>query len=350
MSVLQYHYFSPTGLAVEKHVTNSSRLVINEAEKRGIAWKIHPGTQVVTLTYNGVSRSYYHQVPSSTTAIAKYISNQKKVTSNILQQAGLRVARSFRVMPKHDEQYLRSVFEILLKPLVVKPNNGTWGLHITVGITTYEEYLAAIKLAAAYSNNNQSYAVVEEMFTGDEFRILLTQDRVIGVLKRVPAHVVGDGTHTIQQLITKKNREPIRNAQDFRKSHKKIRITDDVRQNLLKQNVTLETVPKNNSVIQLRNVSNVSQGGDAIDVTDSVHPSVTKLALKAIRAIPGLSFAGIDFMTKAVDQPQTDQSYIILEINDSPGFDIHDYPYRGKNRHAAEAFLQLLFPELPVQA
>ena len=110
MSVLRYQYFAPTGLEPDKVVTNSSRLVIHAAEKRDIAWKIHPGTQVVTLTYNGTSRSYYHQVPSSTTSIAKYITNQK-VTSNILQQAGLRVARSFRVTQKHDKHYLRAVFE-----------------------------------------------------------------------------------------------------------------------------------------------------------------------------------------------------------------------------------------------
>ena len=108
--------------------------------------------------------------------------------------------------------------------------------------------------------------------------------------------------HKPSNSLSSKNSEPIRNAQDFRKSHLKIRITDKVHQNLRRQNVTLETIPKKNAIIQLRNVSNVSQGGDAIDVTDSVHPSVIKLALKAIRAIPGLSFAGIDFMTKAIDK------------------------------------------------
>jgi hypothetical protein len=65
-----------------------------------------------------------------------------------------------------------------------------------------------------------------------------------------------------------------------------------------------------------------------------------------VRAIPGLSFAGIDFMTTDITQPQTEDSYVIIEVNTSPGFDIHDSPYVGKNRHSALEFLYLMLPEL----
>ena len=77
MSKLIYKYYSPTGLKKNKNLSNSSRLVIEEAEKHGIVWKIIPGTQIVTLTYRGIERSYYHQIPSSTTALAKYACNNK---------------------------------------------------------------------------------------------------------------------------------------------------------------------------------------------------------------------------------------------------------------------------------
>ena len=94
MPKLVYTYFSPKGLMVSKNLSNSSRLVIVEAEKHGVKWKIIPGTQIVTLTYKGIERSYYHQLPSSTTAIAKYACNNKKITSNLLQQAGIKVAET----------------------------------------------------------------------------------------------------------------------------------------------------------------------------------------------------------------------------------------------------------------
>lgn len=106
------------------------------------------------------------------------------------------------------------------------------------------------------------------------------------------------------------------------------------------------SIPQKGKRIYLRRVSNVSQGGAAIDFTDKVHSSVKEIALKAINAVPGLSFAGIDFLSKDITKKQTQDSYIIIEINDSPGFDIHDFPYEGENRHAAREFLFLMFPEL----
>jgi glutamate--cysteine ligase len=81
-------------------------------------------------------------------------------------------------------------------------------------------------------------------------------------------------------------------------------------------------------------------------VTDVAHPSVKEIALKVMAAIPGLEFAGIDFMTTDIAAPQSAGTYIIVEVNGSPGFCIHDYPYEGQNRHAAREFLFLIFPEL----
>ena len=91
MSKLIYEYYSPKGLKKSKNISNSSRLVIVEAEKFGIKWRIEPGTQIVTLNYKDKEKSYYHQIPSSTTALAKYACNHKRVTSNLLKQAGINV-------------------------------------------------------------------------------------------------------------------------------------------------------------------------------------------------------------------------------------------------------------------
>src|SRR5690606_19949911 len=96
----------------------------------------------------------------------------------------------------------------------------------------------------------------------------------------------------------------------------------------------------------LRQNSNISTGGDSIDVTDIAHPSVSEIALRAMKAFPGLAFAGIDFMTRDITQPQTQDTYTIIEVNTSPGFCIHDDPYQGENRHVAREFLYILFPKL----
>lgn len=346
LSKLIYKYFSPDGLKKSKNLTSSSRLVIKEAEKYGIKWKIIPGTQIVTLTYQGEEKSYYHQVPSSTTSLAKYACSNKKITSNLLQQAGISVPKGFRVKRDYDDKYLAEVFRFLKKPLVVKPSDGTWGENITVNISTYEKLLQAVDLALAYSSKKSTGAVVEEMFSGEEYRILVTRKKVIGALNRVPANVIGNDRDTIKKLIMLKNKEDIR--RDIY-SHSKIRLNERLKQYLSDQGLSLEKVLKHGQRVFLRRLSNISQGGDAIDFSDLIHPSVKRIALKAIRTIPGLSFAGVDFMSLDITKEQTKKSYVIIEINDSPGFDIHDYPYKGKNRHATREFLYLLFPELRLE-
>ena len=339
-----YQFFTPDGFRLNKRVSNSSRLVLVEAEKYGVKWEIIPGTQIVSLNYQGKTTSFFHQVPATTTALAKYACTFKKITSNLLHTAGVQVPQGFRIKKDYSESYLKEVYETLKKPLVVKPSNGYFGDNITVGINKYEDYKKALDLALSYSPQ-KAIAIVEEMFEGKEYRIIATQEKVLGILHRVPANITGDGKHTVAELIAKKNQEPIR-AEDGTKSHLKIKIDKDLKANIAEQNIELETVIEKGKQIFLRKVSNVSKGGEAIDCTDLAHPSVHEIATKAVKAIPGLSFAGLDFITTDISSPQNDNSYVIIEVNDSPGFDIHDYPYEGKNRHVAREFLFLHFPEL----
>lgn len=339
-----YEYSSPKGTRLNKRVSNSSRLILVEAEKHGVAWKIIPDIQIIELSYKGKNVSYSHQIPSSTTALAMYASHNKRTSASLLRHAGIKVPKGYQVEPKDTDVYLKEVYENLKKPLVVKPNNGDLGDNITVNIKTFLAYKQALKNAFSYDRKEPG-AIVEEMFTGKEYRILATQDKVIGILNRVPANVIGDGVKSIQELIAQKNAEKIR-SEDGEHSHLKIKIDEDLLSNLYEQDLTLESVIARGEKVFLRKVSNISKGGDAIDCTDLAHKSVKQIALKAMKALPGLTFGGIDFMTTDITKPQTDESYVIIEINNSPGFDIHDYPYVGKNRHTAREFLYLLYPQL----
>jgi D-alanine-D-alanine ligase-like ATP-grasp enzyme len=341
-----YKYFSTEGLKKSKSVSNSSRLIIREADRYGVDWKIVPGTQIVTLTYKGQEKSYYHQIPTTTTALAVYATKNKKITSNLLQQAGIEVPKGFRIRKDSSNEYLTDVYNNLNKPLVVKPTDGTWGENISLNITTPDQYFDAVDFAFEYSIKKKRGVIVEEMFDGTEYRVLCTREKVIGVLKRVPANVIGNGKNTIRKLIKLKNEEEIRGVKGSDKSHLKIIMDKRLKGYLTEQSLSLDSVPNKDQRVFLRKVSNVSQGGDAYDYTDKVHPSVKKIALKAINTIPGLAFAGIDFMSSDITKKQTKDSYVIIEINDSPGFDIHDMPYQGKNRRAAREFLFLIFPEL----
>lgn len=346
MSNLIYELYSPNGVIKNKNVSHSSRLILEEAEKYGISWSIIPCTQIIELDYKGKKTTFYHQVPSTTTALAKYACNNKKVTTNLLFNAGISVPKGYRIKKTTTDEDLLSFYKSLQKPVVVKPSDGALGENITINITTYEEYLDAVEVALEYAGKKRSTVIVEEMFDGTEYRVLATKDKVIGVVFRRPASVLGTGVDSIKKLIKEKNNHPIRSGTSGTCSHLKIRMDGRMLQLLEEKNMNFDSVPAKGERVYLRRVSNISQGGDAIDFTDKVHTSVKEIALQAINTIPGLSFAGIDFLTKDITKKQTKNSYIIIEINDTPGFDIHDYPYQGKNRHAAREFLFLLYPEL----
>jgi len=295
------------------------------------------------MTYRGQEKTYFQQVPTATTAAAKYICDNKQITSNLLRQSGISVPLGYILHREHSKKELLDIFQALKKPLVVKPSNGACGENVTLDIFTFEKYLRAVKLALSYSSEKRAGVMVEEMFMGDEYRILLTRKKVIGVLKRVPANVIGNGQDSIEQLICQKNKEDIRGVKGSNRSHLEILIDQNLTEVLHEQNLDLDFIPEKKQQIFLRRVSNISQGGDAIDFSDLIHQSVKDIALKTIQAIPGLTFAGIDLMSTDISQSQNKDSYVILEVNTSPGFDIHDQPYVGKNRHAAREFLRLLF-------
>jgi len=346
MSQLIYEFNSPQGVFKNKNISNSTRLVLEEAKKFSVNFKVIPFTQLIELSYQDKKRTFYHQVPSSTTALAQYACHNKKVTTNLLYSQVISVPKGFRIRKSSSDEFLLSIYNNLTKPLVVKPSDGTWGDNITVNVVGFDEYLEAIDLALEYSGKQNSTAIVEEMFQGKEYRILATREKVIGVLYRRPASVVGNGVDSIKKLIKKKNNNPIRGVKNGMTSHLKIKMDSRMSALLNENHYNFLSVPQKGKRIYLRRVSNISQGGDAIDFTDQVHQSVKEIALKAVNAIPGLSLAGIDFLSKDITKKQTKKSYIIIEVNNSPGFDIHDFPFKGKNRHAAREFLFLMYPEL----
>ena len=341
-----YTYYSPTGLRKNATVTHSTLLVLQEAEKHGVVWSIVPGTQIISLKYKGIEKHFFFQVPSTTTAAARYICKHKKTTSNLLRDAGLQVPNGYRIRKKDPTEYTELVYDALDKPLVVKPMNGMWGDGITTDIESLDECMRAIAHAFEFAQVKKPSVVVQEMFIGDEYRIIATRDELLSVVKRVPANVIGTGKHSIRQLIAQKNLGPLRHPVGNDKSHCKIRIDNRLKRYLLEQDLDLDAVPAKRQQVFLRRISNISQGGDAIDVTDDVHPSVELIATQAVRAIPGLSFAGLDFMTRDISAEQSVDTYVIIEVNDSPGFSINEYPFEGAGRNVSQAFLYLMFPEL----
>jgi D-alanine-D-alanine ligase-like ATP-grasp enzyme len=340
-----FQRYTPTGLVESEEMTTSSIIILEEAHKHGVKYRSIPGTRVVELEYNGHKQYFKAQIPAQTSFIGAYITEDKAATKASLMDQGISVPPGFTILTSDPQSYWEEVFHALQKPLVVKPSNLNKGTNVFINLTTLDEYREAVTTCFSELYGKEANVVVEEMFEGKEYRITATPEKVLAILNRVPANVVGDGQHTIKQLVDQKNTDP-RRSDDPNGILVKIKIDDEAIEYLAEQSLTPDSIPAPEQQVFLRKNSNISTGGDGIDVTDTAHPSVHQIALQAMKAFPGLAFGGIDFMTKNIFQPQTPDTYAIIEVNVSPGFGIHDNPYQGENRHVAREFLYILFPEL----
>jgi cyanophycin synthetase len=199
--------------------------------------------------------------------------------------------------------------------------------------------------AAVQAIENDSGAqevLVEEFFRSHEFRVFLTARGHFAALYREPACVVGDGVRSIEELAQ---------AESYRRMHPRanclceITLDAEVSHYLKSRALSLISIPRVGEKVYLRGSSNVKKGGIPTDVTHLVHPSVLTICRAALAAIPGLPYAGIDFMCADIRKPQDGNSYRILEINSVPGLGIHMAPGHGKPRNVAGMVVDMIFPE-----
>lgn len=341
-----YQRKTPQGLTDDRQMKFGVRVILKEAEELGIQWENIPGTDVFRLMWNDEVQFFRGGVPSTTSAIGREFAKEKDLTKRILESEGISTPKGYIVRKDDSDEYVQSVFQDLKQPLVAKPVLGAHGVDVSCGIQTIEHLTKVRDEFFSNPSNIHDNLLVEEEFQGKEYRVLATINRVIGILHRVPANVVGDGSSSISQLIAKKNTDP-RRGTGFGKYLKPILVDEDVVEYLQQQQqLTLDSIPKKDEQIFLRTVSNVGLGGDPIDYTDIAHSSVADIILHVMRSVPGLSFAGVDFMTSDITKKQSSDSYVIIEVNHAPGFCMHDAPFYGENRFAVREFLYTMFPAL----
>ncbi|MFB5283438.1 bifunctional glutamate--cysteine ligase GshA/glutathione synthetase GshB [Peribacillus sp. Hz7] len=273
--------------------------------------------------------------------VSTLIMENKTVTKKILQQHGFRVPKGeeFQTI----EQALRSYDLFSTKPFVVKPKTTNYGLGISIFKegANYEDYQKAITLAF----KEDPSILVEEFLNGTEYRFFVLNDRVYAVLLRVPANVKGDGKHTIEELVMQKNRDPLR-GRDHRTPLESIQLGELENLMLKAQGYRTDSIPENDEIIYLRENSNISTGGDSIDVTDQIPDDYKKIAVDAVSAL-GVKICGIDLIIENTEVPAANKNaYGIIEANFNPSMYMHIYPYKGESRRLTMHIIHYLFPEL----
>ncbi|MDF2557152.1 MAG: cyanophycin synthetase [Bacillales bacterium] len=280
----------------------------------------------------------------ATSCIATDITSDKQLTKSILIDQKIPVPFGKVV---YTEVSAVMAAKSIGMPVVLKPFNGNQGKGVQTNLQNEEEVKKAFKKASKFSSG----VLVEQYISGNDYRVLVVGDQVSAVSQRVSAMVIGDGVHTIEELIDIINSDPQR-GEGHEKSLTKIKL-DDIALDILNRNrLNLNYIPAKNERVLLRENGNISTGGTAIDCTEMIHPENAEIAVRAAEAL-GINIAGVDIVTEDITKPILETGGAVIEVNSAPGLRMHLYPSGGKPRNVAKDIIDLLFPndqetELPI--
>jgi cyanophycin synthetase len=313
----------------------STGSIVEEAVSRDIPW-IRLGTNsLVQLGYGINQMRFQATITCKTSNIAVDIACNKEETKRLLNLASVPVAAGSICVDLDD---LKTTIDKIGYPIVLKPLDGNHGKGASINITNWEDAALGLEYAQKYSRR----VIVERFITGFDFRVLVIDNKLVAAAKRVPAHVIGNGKSTIQELIAITNQDP-RRGYGHENVLTQIDVDRDTLDLLKKSEMTTETVPKSGEIIYLKSTANLSTGGTSVDVTDMMHPENIFLAERISRII-GLDVCGIDIMAENLTQPLKENGGCILEVNAAPGFRMHLAPSEGLPRNVAAPVIDMLYP------
>ena len=313
----------------------STAALVRAAESRGIPWLRLNDQSLVQLGHGKYQQRIQATITGRTPHIAVELASDKEETNRILGSLGLPVPRQELVQSA--EQAVRAARRIGF-PVVTKPYNGNHGRGISIRLTTDEEVATGFSVAREHSRS----VIVETFLEGDDHRLLVVNGELVAATRRTPGHVVGDGVHTITELIDIVNRDPRRGV-GHEKVLTRIGLDGQALQMLDRAGLTAGSVPEAGRVVFLRSTANLSTGGTATDVTDVIHPDNRDMAVRAVRAI-GLDVGGVDFLSTNIAESYRSIGGGICEVNAAPGFRMHVAPSEGTPRDAAGPVIDMLFP------
>ena len=266
----------------------------------------------------------------------------KTVTKKILADAGFPVPAGDEFTSL--EQGLAYYPLIKGKQIVVKPKSTNFGLGISIfqEPASLDNYKKALEIAFA----EDTAVLVEEFIPGTEYRFFILDGRCEAVLLRVAANVVGDGKHTIRELVAQKNANPLR-GRDHRSPLEIIKLGDIEQLMLTQQGYAPDDILPEGKKVNLRRNSNISTGGDSIDVTETIDSSYQELAA-AMATSMGAWACGVDLIIPDKTQPASKEKphFTCIELNFNPAMYIHTYCAEGPGQAITPKILDKLFPEV----
>lgn len=321
-----------------KKLELSTQILIKEAINRGIEVDVLDMDDNFIRLKKDSKIEYIKQATKTSldTYIAPLIMENKEVTKVVLRENEVNVPQGISVKSTREAEEKFDLFKG--KDIVIKPKSTNFGKGVIIlkNVNAVEDFKNAVDHAFNYDNA----VMIEEFIAGLEYRFLVIGDETAAILHRVPANVKGDGIHTIEELVNEKNKDPLR-GKGYVTPLEKINLGDVEKEYLAFSGKNFKYIPQNSEVVYLRENSNISTGGDSIDFTDDVLEDYKKIAVKAAKAV-GAKICGADIIINDIHEKPNSKNYSIIELNFNPAMHIHDFPYKGKNRHVEKKVLDLL--------
>ncbi|HEU4347366.1 MAG TPA: cyanophycin synthetase [Actinoplanes sp.] len=327
-----------SALAEREATGPSTAAIIAAARRRGIPVERFGDLSLLRLGWGNRRRLAWAAMTDRTGGVGIDIAGDKEVTRQLLAASGIPVVPGGAAATAEDA--VRLLAE-LGGPVVVKPRRGRQGEHVALHLDTPEQVLGACATAGGD-------VVVERQLAGRDYRVLVVNGEIVAAAERIAAHVVGDGEHTVAELIELTNTDPRRGAGHCRVLTR-LHVDDVVTGVLERQGCTLRTVPAAGREVWLRDNANLSTGGTSRDVTDRLHPDVRRLCLR-VAALVALDIAGIDLKLPDIAEPlppagaPEDVTGGVIEVNAAPGLRMHLAPVQGRARDVGDAIVRAMFP------
>ena len=312
----------------------STGAIVEAAVARDIPYRRLTKGSMVQFGWGSRQRRIQAAELDATSAVAEAIAQDKDLSKKLLRAAGVPVPLG---RPATDADDAWAAAQQVGLPVVVKPQDGNQGKGVTVNITTRAQLDEAYRTAAEYGE-----VMVERFLPGCDYRLLVVGNKLVAASRREPPQVVGDGLHSVRELVEIVNQDP-RRGEGHATSLTKIRFDDIAIVRLATQKLTPDTIPGKGRRVILRNNANLSTGGTATDVTDEVHPAIAACAVAAAQMI-GLDICGVDVVCETMLRPLEEQNGGVVEVNAAPGLRMHLSPSYGKGRAVGVAMIDDLFP------
>jgi glutamate--cysteine ligase len=339
--VYQSAWEKPYALGGFEDMELSTQILMFDAIQEGYQFEIlDRDDQMLRFTYKEHQEIVKNgNITSKDPYIAHYVMENKVVTKRVLAEAGFNVPQSLEF--KEIDQAMKVADLYVAKAFVIKPKSTNMGLGIS--IFKHGASAAEFKDALEIAFKEDGAVLIEDFAFGTEYRFYVQDGKVLSIVNRVGANVIGDGKSTVEELVALKNQDSKR-GHDHRSPLEIIALGAIEVNTLRQQGYDITSIVPEGEQVFLRENSNISTGGDSIEMLEDMHDSYKEIAVKMAKTLQ-VNITGLDLMILDIHEPATADNYALIEANFNPMMMMHIYPAYGQGKRISKDLLQFLYPE-----